>query len=681
MPQPSQREQGAPPETWKFFDLQDFGGLNTRSPRQTIGDNEFSWIENLFPIAPGNLRAMYGKGTTLYSATGGNTIVYFFFYVLSGTSYVFVCLSDGTAVQVNTATGATTTISSTAGTFYNGGTLPACEQWGSKYLQIVNTVTSSGYFIWDGAVLYKAGSLAPVVTITNAGSGYTSAPTVNFYGGSGSAAAGTSTVTNGSVTSISLTNAGSGYFVTDNLVQIQITGGGSTSKHAKLTATLTGRAITGVTIVDGGAGYLTAPTITVTGGGGSGATITATLTAGVITATAIGAGGSNYTSVPALVVTGGGNTAATATVVLMPFGLSGNAISNYQSRTWIAKSSQVSFSAAGDLGNFGTPFGGGTFSSNDGFLKTSFINLKQQSSYLYLFGDSSINNISNVVSSGSPVTTTFTNVNNDAQVGTPWRDSVNAYGLALTLGNSSGFYLVLGGAAQKISEPLDGLFSTATLPSTGSGIPSAVATVFGIKILMFLMTVVDPFTGSLTPKLVCYESERKKWFIASQEVALTYISTQEVNSVLTSWGTDGTDLFPLFNKASNTLVKKAYTKLWNGDSYIWQKQFLRLYNQVFDLSSTGANITYIVNTDIRSSASVTLSGAGDLTFKNNSNQTLQFKNNTPANLNFKTSGNSINMQNIDSCYGNLMGLQLSSTSPDFVIAAMGIGYTNYNFKQ
>ena len=49
------------------------------------------------------------------------------------------------------------------------------------------------------------------VSVTNAGSGYTSAPNVSFSGGAGSGAQATATVSSGEVTGITVTNGGSGY--------------------------------------------------------------------------------------------------------------------------------------------------------------------------------------------------------------------------------------------------------------------------------------------------------------------------------------------------------------------------------------------------------------------------------------------------------------------------------------
>ncbi len=68
------------------------------------------------------------------------------------------------------------------------------------------------------------------VTVTNGGTGYTSAPTVTFVGGGqGINAAATATVAGGSVTAITLTNAGSNY---NSAPTVVLTGGGGTGATA-----------------------------------------------------------------------------------------------------------------------------------------------------------------------------------------------------------------------------------------------------------------------------------------------------------------------------------------------------------------------------------------------------------------------------------------------------------------
>lgn len=74
--------------------------------------------------------------------------------------------------------------------------------------------------------------------------------------------------------------------------------------NATARATIAGGAVTAIAVVTGQGGYYTvAPTVTISGGGGTGATATATLTSGVVTSIAVGVGGSGYTTTPTVTIT------------------------------------------------------------------------------------------------------------------------------------------------------------------------------------------------------------------------------------------------------------------------------------------------------------------------------------------------------------------------------------------
>ncbi len=82
------------------------------------------------------------------------------------------------------------------------------------------------------------------------------------------------------------------------------------------TPTASGGTLNYITVDDGGSGYTSAPTVSFSGGGGSGATATATVSNGVVTAVTITDAGSGYTSAPTVAFTGGGGTGAEATATI-----------------------------------------------------------------------------------------------------------------------------------------------------------------------------------------------------------------------------------------------------------------------------------------------------------------------------------------------------------------------------
>ncbi|OWK40279.1 proprotein convertase P-domain-containing protein [Fimbriiglobus ruber] len=131
------------------------------------------------------------------------------------------------------------------------------------------------------------------ITLTNAGSGYTTNPNVIITGGGGT---GATAVASHPVQSITLTNAGSGYTSTPT---VTITGGGGTGATA--TAIISGGQVTGFTLLTNGTGYASAPTVTITGGGGSGASGTTKL-GNIITGIVVTNPGIGYTSAPTVAI-------------------------------------------------------------------------------------------------------------------------------------------------------------------------------------------------------------------------------------------------------------------------------------------------------------------------------------------------------------------------------------------
>lgn len=728
--------------TFKTYTPFPFGSLDQTSSRQGMEDKDFYWLENYLKTGNGNLRSLWDKGVALYTAPIGKTIVYFFFYYINATNYAAVFLNDGTAIQVNSLTGAQTAISSTTNTFYQGTGFPATGQWGNQYLIISNNNTVNDYWIWDGNLLYTSGTLAPQITITNGGSGYISAPMVVAYGGSGSGATFSATVSNGFVTNVILTNAGEGYSVGDS-VQVYFSGGGANAgialqavlgatsvgvvvitvpgsgytdgtyalafsgggggggsgaagtytvlgtivvsaaittggsgytstptvafpsgggSGAAGTVSLVSAGVSSVTIISGGTGLTAAPTLTFSGGGGSGATASATISAGVITSVTVTNAGSGYTSTPAINAQTGLNTSASATVSLMPFGISGSSLETYQQRVWlpfphqtgtIINSGKMNISAPGSVTDFATSDGGVLYTSTDSFLRYQYTNIKQSNGYLYPIADSSISVISGVTTSGTPTTTTFNYQNTDPQTGTIWRDSVQAYSRAIIFANVFGVYGIYGGAVTKISQKIDNIFQNAIFPPTGSALTPSAATanIYNNKVFLMLMTLQDPFTLAYRNALIGWNE--KDWFVASQSIALKFIGTQEVNSNMVAWGTDGSGLFPLFQTPSTSIQKIISTKLYGQGAFIAQKQAQGLYLQTQDHSSVGVTFNSISIDAEHGSYSIP---------------------NIPFTMTGMIPYYPIDSRQTGDVPGVNLGLTLTSTSSDYTVNYIGMGY-------
>lgn len=86
-----------------------------------------------------------------------------------------------------------------------------------------------------------------------------------------------------------------------------------------------------ITVGTGGTGYLSAPTVSLTGGGGTGATAVAQLAGTAVDAVLITSPGKGYTSAPSVAFSGGSGTGAAATATVLSYGGT-NVVSMFRGR-------------------------------------------------------------------------------------------------------------------------------------------------------------------------------------------------------------------------------------------------------------------------------------------------------------------------------------------------------------
>lgn len=91
-------------------------------------------------------------------------------------------------------------------------------------------------------------------------------------------------------------------FTGNGLFKFALVTSTNTSHQAFAVATVTSGFVTSITPYFAGNGYTTAPTVTITGGGGSGATATASISGGIVTNITVYNAGSGYTNTPTVII-------------------------------------------------------------------------------------------------------------------------------------------------------------------------------------------------------------------------------------------------------------------------------------------------------------------------------------------------------------------------------------------
>ena len=288
----------------------------------SIGDQQLFNVDIRKAMSPVtkltfSVAGYFSTGDIVQAYTAGGTLPT---PLIQGQNYyVYAIDSFNITLHTNSAdssTGSNPIIFTTAGTGQNSivKLIPASVNVG-----VTNNVayTPSAFSLQTptgtgASALAVAVGAVTAVSVTSAGSGYNSAPTINFTSppspptGSNQQtrvaqgyAVMAGTGSSQSVASIVITDGGLGYTTTPAITF----SGGSPTTTASATATLTKSFISYFNILSGGSNYTTAPQVTITGGGGTGATATASVANGQVTAINIVTQGTGYTSNPSVTIT------------------------------------------------------------------------------------------------------------------------------------------------------------------------------------------------------------------------------------------------------------------------------------------------------------------------------------------------------------------------------------------
>ena len=437
--------------------VKQFKGLNTKANRTAIDEAEFSWVENAQPVGYANLRVIPNSDAVTIgnsTVTFANTVTYLTSMNIGLNDYVIAFQQNGAAqyyrIQDNTFGNV-----AVAGTFSNSGV--EATQWYNDRMLVIDP--NKGMFSWDGNNTVAIGAVG-VIAVTNPGSGYTTAPNVVISGpdqvGGVQANATAALVSGGStVGSVSLVVGGTGYTNAANLT-VTLSGGGGTGATAIAGIETFATGTVTVNVVDGGAGYTSQPTVTITGGGGNNAAGTAVVSGNTVTQVVMTNPGTGYTNTANLVVSisgGGATTAAKLSGVVN--NQTNNAIATFSGRVWVATGRTVTYSAAGEYSDF-TSVSAGAVTLTDSTLHGNIVQLLSANNFLYIFGDDSINVFSDVVVNTSGITL-FTNTNVSASVGSKRPNAIFPYFRSVLFMNDYGVYALVGSTTSKISDALDGM--------------------------------------------------------------------------------------------------------------------------------------------------------------------------------------------------------------------------------
>jgi len=300
---------------------------------------------------------------------------------------------------------------------------------------------------------------------------------------------------------------------------------------------------------------------------------------------------------------------------------SGVAIAVFEGRVWIVGGTNnrtITFSAPASYTDFTAADGGGSAGITDSNFQGAIQQLNSSLETLWVVGQGAVNSISNVTISGS--TTSFSNTNVVANIGSSAPASVLGYFRSLAFRSPFGEYALVGVTPQKLSDKLDGLFP---MLSTMSGDnPAAICVIYDLLVLLILTTYTDPVLGN-RPLMIGFS--QGKWFFASPNMAtsgLIWITSLLNAGNPQAWGTDGTNIFQLFVASNTAAVKyKIQSKLYDFGLSTTSKECFKMGVEIQAPASINPTVT--VDTEASNSI-VNLSLQNILQWVNNANQQITF---------------------------------------------------------
>ena len=235
-------------EVLSFDGIRNFtGGQASGLQSDLLGENQVQQLYNMTLSPKGNLETRIGTSSFATGATSGTGSIGGMRYYETGSTSQLLTVTSGRFYSINSSGSATIhpADSTWVATTSSFGT--NTQKWASGYsissaaevgmAQFNNKMyladADDDLHYWDGDIVTRQGGKVRAITITSAGTGYTSATAI-------------------------------------------VTGPQWGGQFPTLITQVAGGAVTGVTVVDGGSGYSAAPTVTIIGNG-SGATATATV--------------------------------------------------------------------------------------------------------------------------------------------------------------------------------------------------------------------------------------------------------------------------------------------------------------------------------------------------------------------------------------------------------------------
>lgn len=312
--------------------------------------------------------------------------------------------------------------------------------------------------------------------------------------------------------------------------------------------------------------------------------------------------------------------------------------------------------------------------------------LKAANGYLYLYGDTSINAISDVYipSGASPPTPQFSNQNIQALIGTDQPASVFPYDRLIMFASRYGAHTLFGVSAPKVSGDIDGTWQYVDFSQAISGGQVVVSNILcGAFLLKILPNISDGFQASRTVVALWFQTSDTSpqtgvtetndvWWFANYG-ALTFIVTGIVNNVPALFGFIGNQLYQLFGDSTTAPAVRIQTKLYPMEDELARKECITAGFEAFYFLY-GTQLQLTLDTETQSTALTLNQNLVSGKWVNSSGIQGQWFNSAMVTGGWLANGLYLSPADAQGGYGHHVGLTLTSTGYSYELHFLALDY-------
>lgn len=368
----------------------------------------------------------------------------------------------------------------------------------------------------------------------------------------------------------------------------------------------------------------------------------------------------------------------------------GTDIAVYANYVWIVNARQLFVNGLGA----GNTFGAASWASSAGAQVVALIDPSIRGSiqrmiaangYLYLFGATSINAISDVYvpSGASPPAAAFSNQNIQALIGSDQPGSVFPYDRFIMFASRYGAHTLFGVSSPKVSGDIDGTWQYVDFTQAISGGQVVVANILcGAFLLKCLANTSGGIpartilalwfqTSDTSPATGVTETTDVWWF--ANFGALTFVVPGILNNTPTLFGFIGNQLYQMFADPTTAPAVSAKTKLWPMEDEVQRKECITAGYEAF-YYIFGSQVSLTLDTDNISIPLNLIQNIAQGNWINTVGTQGQWVNSTPVTGGWLSPSIYLSPADAQGGFGHHVGLTLAATGYQFELHFFGLDY-------